>query len=150
MTIQQARALFNEARRLDVKISVDAPAANNDRQLENMINFCGRALEAIEAIKNNIGKPNNGGTIRLIIEVLEAEEDTNAGKTEAAERKWVHHNDDCNDWLVCPVCEYGDEGEVPWDKRTPYCPHCGAKLIGGVIDYYDFARQYTTDKHGKA
>lgn len=32
--------------------------------------------------------------------------------------------------IVCSVC--GADGMLPWDKpfqeKTPYCPHCGAKM----------------------
>ena len=41
--------------------------------------------------------------------------------------KWLHCNDDRNDWSECSECGYGDEGEVKFGEETPYCPHCGSK-----------------------
>ena len=41
---------------------------------------------------------------------------------------WIHRNDDYTDWLECPTCGYGDEGEVKYGKGTPYCPYCGERL----------------------
>ena len=43
-------------------------------------------------------------------------------------KRWIHRNDDYNDWLECPNCGYGDEGEVEYGKGTPYCPYCGERL----------------------
>lgn len=42
--------------------------------------------------------------------------------------KWIHKNDDCNDWLECSECEYGSEGEVKFGHGTNFCPNCGAKM----------------------
>ena len=48
--------------------------------------------------------------------------------------KWIHKNDDRFDWLECPICGYGDEGEVTIerleDAPSIYCPICGQKLEG--------------------
>lgn len=41
---------------------------------------------------------------------------------------WIHRNDDYNDWLECPKCGYGSEGEVKFGEGTSYCPHCGKRL----------------------
>jgi len=42
--------------------------------------------------------------------------------------KWIHNNDDYNDWYECSECGYGDEGEIT--KHMPrYCPVCGARMI---------------------
>lgn len=41
---------------------------------------------------------------------------------------WIHRNDDYTDWLECPNCGYGSEGEVKYGEGTPFCPHCGEKL----------------------
>lgn len=43
-------------------------------------------------------------------------------------KHWIHRNDDYNDWLECPSCGYGDEGEVKYGEGTPYCPYCGERL----------------------
>lgn len=45
--------------------------------------------------------------------------------------KWLHKNDDYFDWLECPFCEYGSEGEVKYGRGTPFCPQCGADLTEG-------------------
>lgn len=49
-------------------------------------------------------------------------------------RKWIHKNDDHFDWLECPCCGYGDEGEVTIerleDAPSIYCPVCGQRLEG--------------------
>ena len=44
--------------------------------------------------------------------------------------KWVHRNDDFNDWLECSECGYGSEGEVRFGEETNFCPHCGADMRG--------------------
>ena len=44
--------------------------------------------------------------------------------------KWVHRNDDYNDWLECSQCGYGSEGEVKYGENTNYCPNCGADMRG--------------------
>ena len=44
--------------------------------------------------------------------------------------KWVHRNDDYNDWLECSQCGYGSEGEVKYGENTNYCPNCGADMGG--------------------
>ncbi len=49
-------------------------------------------------------------------------------KPTAQKGRWVHHNDDHFDWLECPFCGYGDEGEVVYGNETPFCPMCGADL----------------------
>lgn len=41
---------------------------------------------------------------------------------------WIHRNDDSNDWLECPNCGYGSEGEVKYGEGTPFCPNCGERL----------------------
>lgn len=41
---------------------------------------------------------------------------------------WIHRNDDYTDWLECPSCGYGSEGEVKYGEGTPFCPHCGERL----------------------
>lgn len=42
--------------------------------------------------------------------------------------KWLHRNDDHNDWLECSLCGYGSEGEVKYGEGTNFCPHCGADM----------------------
>lgn len=42
--------------------------------------------------------------------------------------KWIHKNDDHNDWWVCSECGYGEEGEVKENEVTPFCPYCGAEM----------------------
>lgn len=41
--------------------------------------------------------------------------------------KWLHRNDDHNDWSECSECGYGDEGEVKFGEETPCCPYCGSR-----------------------
>ena len=43
-------------------------------------------------------------------------------------KHWIHRNDDYNDWLECPNCGYGSEGEVKYGEGTPFCPYCGERL----------------------
>lgn len=43
-------------------------------------------------------------------------------------KHWIHRNDDSNDWLECPNCGYGSEGEVKFGEGTPFCPYCGERL----------------------
>ena len=54
-----------------------------------------------------------------------------SGKPSARIGKWLHKNDDHFDWLECPFCEYGSEGEVKYGRGTPFCPQCGADLTEG-------------------
>lgn len=41
---------------------------------------------------------------------------------------WIHRNDDFYNWLECPKCGYGEEGEVKYGEGTTFCPYCGADL----------------------
>lgn len=45
--------------------------------------------------------------------------------------KWTHRNDDKYDWLECPCCGFGNEGEITrYDGvACSYCPRCGLKLL---------------------
>lgn len=43
--------------------------------------------------------------------------------------KWIHRNDDFDDWLECSNCGYGSEGEVKYGEGTPYCPVCGYQMM---------------------
>lgn len=45
-------------------------------------------------------------------------------------RKWINWTDDYKDYCKCPVCAYGEEGEVLLKDKTPYCPVCGTNLKG--------------------
>lgn len=42
--------------------------------------------------------------------------------------RWIHKNDDRNDWSECSECGYGSDGEVKYGNETPFCPFCGADL----------------------
>lgn len=46
-------------------------------------------------------------------------------------RAWIHWTDDYKDYVTCPCCEYGSEGEVLLADKTPFCPICGADLRRG-------------------
>lgn len=45
-------------------------------------------------------------------------------------RKWINWTDDYKDYCTCPVCAYGEEGEVLFKDKTPFCPVCGTNLKG--------------------
>ena len=51
--------------------------------------------------------------------------------------RWHLWTDDYSDYVACPVCGYGEEGEVKLADATPFCPMCGEHLIdptaGGEI-----------------
>ena len=42
--------------------------------------------------------------------------------------EWILWTDDRKDYIKCPFCGYGDEGEIKADEGTPFCPQCGAYL----------------------
>lgn len=56
-----------------------------------------------------------------------AEQLYNADYRKQVEGEWVENEDDF--WILCSVCgiELWDEQD---DKKTPYCPFCGAKMNG--------------------
>ena len=42
---------------------------------------------------------------------------------------WIH--DDENGRYICSNCDYGSEGEMPYDKEeTIFCPNCGSRMKG--------------------
>lgn len=42
---------------------------------------------------------------------------------------WIH--DDDNGRYICSNCDYGSEGEMPYDKgETIFCPNCGSRMKG--------------------
>ena len=42
---------------------------------------------------------------------------------------WIH--DDDNGRFICSNCDYGSEGEMPYDKgKTIFCPNCGSRMKG--------------------
>lgn len=43
--------------------------------------------------------------------------------------KWIDWTDDRKDYCKCSVCDYGEEGEVPYGEEMPYCPWCGAEMF---------------------
>ena len=44
--------------------------------------------------------------------------------------KWIHWTDDFKDYVTCSCCDYGEEGEVLLEDKTPFCPICGADMRG--------------------
>ena len=48
--------------------------------------------------------------------------------TSSNPRGWNLWTDDYSDYVACPVCGYGEEGEVKLADATPFCPMCGEKL----------------------
>ena len=44
------------------------------------------------------------------------------------EKKWVSWTDDRMDYAKCPVCGYGDEGEILMKETPGFCPSCGQRL----------------------
>lgn len=42
--------------------------------------------------------------------------------------KWIRWTDDYKDYVTCSCCEYGEEGEVLLEDKTPFCPYCGADM----------------------
>lgn len=44
--------------------------------------------------------------------------------------KWIEWTDDKKDYVKCPKCDYGAEGEMELKDKTNYCPQCGAPLEG--------------------
>ena len=66
--------------------------------------------------------PDSVEALQMAIDVL--------GQKKRGIGKWVHRNDDYNDWLECSQCGYGSEGEVKYGENTNYCPNCGADMRG--------------------
>ena len=51
-------------------------------------------------------------------------------KPQRPSKKWIHWTDDHKDYVTCPSCGYGEEGEVLLKDKTPFCPICGEDLRG--------------------
>ena len=45
------------------------------------------------------------------------------------EKTWVHWTDDRKDYVKCPVCDYGEEGEILLKEAPGFCPSCGQRLV---------------------
>ena len=71
--------------------------------------------------------PMYGGAL-LDIKVWQQSDDFLFSEPTRKEGKWIHKNDDYNDWWVCSECGYGEEGEIGMNDVTPFCPHCGADM----------------------
>ena len=71
--------------------------------------------------------PMYGGAL-LDIKVWQQSEDFIFSEPTRKEGKWIHKNDDYNDWWVCSECGYGEEGEIGINDVTPFCPHCGTDM----------------------
>ena len=48
--------------------------------------------------------------------------------------KWIHWTNDFKDYATCSCCDYGEEGEVLLEDKTPFCPMCGADMRGEKDD----------------
>lgn len=48
--------------------------------------------------------------------------------------EWIHFTDDFKDYVACSCCDYGEEGEVLLEDKTPFCPVCGADMREGETD----------------
>lgn len=48
--------------------------------------------------------------------------------------EWIHFTDDFKDYAACSCCDYGEEGEVLLEDKTPFCPVCGADMREGETD----------------
>ena len=46
-------------------------------------------------------------------------------------KKWIQWTDDRMDYVKCPVCGYGDEGEILMKETLGFCPSCGQRLKAG-------------------
>lgn len=51
-------------------------------------------------------------------------------KPQRPSKNWIEWTDDYKDYVTCPSCGYGEEGEVPLKDKTPFCPICGEDLRG--------------------
>lgn len=71
--------------------------------------------------------PMYGGAL-LDIKVWQQSDDFIFSEPTRKEGKWIHKNDDYNDWWVCSECGYGEDYEVKEDEVTPFCPYCGADM----------------------
>lgn len=38
--------------------------------------------------------------------------------------RWTYEGED---YAICPVCSYGEEGDLLLENITPYCPYCGTE-----------------------
>lgn len=43
-------------------------------------------------------------------------------------KNWILWTDDRKDYAKCPVCDFGEEGELKWEDRTIFCQCCGQRL----------------------
>ena len=47
--------------------------------------------------------------------------------------RWVFHDDDIMPWVSCSQCGVCTDSL----NKTPYCPHCGAKMDGERRENHD-------------
>lgn len=48
-------------------------------------------------------------------------------------KAWIPWTDDRKDYVKCPTCDYGEEGEVYMKDASPFCPACGQRLKVGEL-----------------
>ena len=101
-------------------------AKTKDGNIETV--FQGNGLTEAVLI-NTLDKlnPMFGGAL-LNVTVGQQSDDFIFSENVKKEGKWIHKNDDHNDWWVCSECSYGDEGQVGENDVTPFCPYCGADM----------------------
>lgn len=43
-------------------------------------------------------------------------------------KAWIMWTDDRMDYVRCPVCDYGSEGEILMKEAPGFCPSCGQRF----------------------
>lgn len=103
-----------------------AKIKTKDGEEETVFNGNGLAEAMVIGVMERLN-PMYGGAL-LDIKVWQQSDDFLFSEPTRKEGKWIHKNDDYNDWWVCSECGYGEEGEIGMNDVTPFCPHCGADM----------------------
>lgn len=80
--------------------------------------------EAVEEI--TFQEPSYTDPYNILTEVREKVRALPTVYPERPKGKWIHWTDDYKDYCTCSECGYGEEGEVLFKDKTPYCPYCGS------------------------
>ena len=84
--------------------------------------------EAVEKITWE--EPSYDDALNVLTEVRDKVRALPSVKPQRPSKNWIEWTDDYKDYVTCPSCGYGEEGEVLLKDKTPFCPICGEDLRG--------------------
>lgn len=77
-------------------------------------------------------EPSYDDALNVLTEVRDKVRALPSVKPQRPSKNWIHWTDDYKDYVTCPSCGYGEEGEVLLSDKTPFCPICGADMREGA------------------